>query len=111
MRPTSQALLVLGVTIALTLAILWIGQRFTLEGRLKDRFGGIVMGAHLGSDLRHPPVDVTNAICPHIDAALRAELAPRTKVEVGWGFGARMLIIELGRHRECSAFVYPGAAL
>ncbi|MBJ3784021.1 hypothetical protein [Devosia sediminis] len=106
----NPALVVLGVTITLTLVILWVAQRFTLEGRLADRFGGIVMAAPMASELRQPPVDVSPHVCPHIDAALGAQVAPRVQVEVGWGFGVRLLIIEVGSLGECSAMVQPGVA-
>lgn len=109
-RPAASVLLPLGITVSLTLSAFWIMHRFTLEGRLQDRFGSIVMRAPMKSELRQPPVDVSSLVCPQIDDVLRAELSPRTEVEVGWGFNVRLLIIDTSEQGQCSASVQPGLA-
>ena len=108
--PAALVLLPLGITVSLTLSAFWIIHRFTLEGRLQDRFGSIVKRAPMKSGLRQPPVDLSSSVCPHIDNVLRAEISPRTEVRVGWGFGERLLIIEVGPLDQCSASVSPGVA-
>lgn len=79
-------LLPIAITVLLILAVVWVSHRFSLEGRLQDRFGGIVMAVPpevVGSYGDGPPAEISKWICPLVDAGLRAELEPRTKVEVG----------------------------
>lgn len=109
--PASSVLVPLGITFLLTVSVFWGMQRFTLEGRLQDRFGSIVMRAPLGPGGSQAPVDISSSICPQIDSVLRAELSPRTEVKVGWGFNERLLIIKIGTRDQCAASVYPGFAL
>ena len=108
--PASSILVPLGLTIALTVVAFWIAERFTLEGRLRDRFADIVMDVPMGSGLRQPPMDVSASVCQQIDDELRRELSSRTRVEVGWGFNVRLLIIDIGARGQCSASVNPGLA-
>jgi hypothetical protein len=87
--------------------MLWIAHRFSLEGRLQDRFGIIALAVPFTDKFMQPGVDISPQICPLLDEELREELEPMKEVEVGnLLFGLRLLIIESAAPGQCSAKVY-----